>query len=106
MYQDLSTRHDWPVKQAIVDLPIKMKGNSNRSSGNSLSPSGAQNKDVNAASQTLLTDVTPATKATLPVDLSRSKRSLLTLPNVGLRQRDLRCFRPFRGAQRARCEQV
>ena len=25
MYQDLSTRHDWPVKKAIVDLPIRIK---------------------------------------------------------------------------------
>ena len=38
VYQDLSTRHDWPVKNAIVDLPIRLKGNSKRSSGNSLSP--------------------------------------------------------------------
>ena len=29
MYQDLSTRHDWPVKKAIVNLPIKLKENSN-----------------------------------------------------------------------------
>ena len=28
MYQDLSTRHDWPVKEAIVDLPIRLEGNS------------------------------------------------------------------------------
>ena len=27
VFQDLSTHHDWPVKKAIVDLPIKMKGN-------------------------------------------------------------------------------
>ena len=25
VYQDLSTRHDWPVQKAIVDLPISMK---------------------------------------------------------------------------------
>ena len=37
-YQDLSTRPDWPVKKAIVDLPIKLKGNSKRISGNLLSP--------------------------------------------------------------------
>ena len=24
VYQDLSARHDWPVKNAIVDLPIKI----------------------------------------------------------------------------------
>ena len=44
----------------IVDLPIRLKGNSRRTSGNSLSPLGAQfpeyaqNMD---ASQTLLTEV-------------------------------------------------
>ena len=57
MYQDLSTRHDWPVKKAIVDLPIKMKGNSKRTSGNSLSPLGAQTTRISVASQTLLTEV-------------------------------------------------
>ena len=57
MYQDLSTHHDWPVKKAIVDFPIKLKGNSTRTSGNLLSLLGAQNKDVAAASQTLLTEV-------------------------------------------------
>ena len=54
MYQDLSTRHDWPDKKAISDLPIKMKRNSKLTSGNSLSPLEAQNKDIGAASQTLL----------------------------------------------------
>ena len=34
MFQDLSTRHDWPVKNAIVDLPIKLKGTSKRISSN------------------------------------------------------------------------
>ena len=42
---------------AFVDLPIKVKGNSKRSSGNSLSPLGAQNKDISATSQMLLTKV-------------------------------------------------
>ena len=46
MYQDLSTCHDWPIKNVIADLPIKMKGNSKRSSCNSLSPLGVQNKDL------------------------------------------------------------
>ena len=41
----------------IVDLPIKVKGNSKHSSGNSLSPLGAQNKDISATSQMLLTKV-------------------------------------------------
>ena len=32
MYQDLSTRHDWPVEKVIVDWPIRMKENSKRTS--------------------------------------------------------------------------
>ena len=50
MYQDLSTRHDWTLKKAIVHLPISLKGNSKRISDNSLSPLGAQNKDLGSAS--------------------------------------------------------
>ena len=42
---------------AIVDLPIKVKGNWKCSSGNSLSPLGAQNKNISAISQMLLTKV-------------------------------------------------
>ena len=38
-------------------MPISMKGNSKHISGNSLGPLGAQNKDIGAASQTLLTKV-------------------------------------------------
>ena len=35
VYLDLSTRHDWPVvKNAVVDLPIRLKGNPKRSFGN------------------------------------------------------------------------
>ena len=30
VYQDLSTCHDWPVNKAIVNLPIRLKGNSKR----------------------------------------------------------------------------
>ena len=44
VYQDLSTRHDWPVKKDMLDLPIRMKGNSKRIFGDSLSPLEAQNK--------------------------------------------------------------
>ena len=51
MYQDLSMHHDWPVEEAIVNFPIK------RSSGNLLSLSRVLNKDIRAASQTLLTKV-------------------------------------------------
>ena len=56
VYQDLSMRHDWHVKKAIVDLPISMKGNSNRTCGNSLSPLWAQNKDLGSTSQKSLTE--------------------------------------------------
>ena len=56
VYQDLSTHHDWPVKIGIVDLPIRSKGNSKHISGNSLSPLGAHNKVIGAASQLFLRD--------------------------------------------------
>ena len=45
MYQDLSARRDWPVKKAIVDLPIRLNRTSKRISGNSLSPLEDRNKD-------------------------------------------------------------
>ena len=58
MYQDLNTCHDWPDKKAIVNLPIKLKGNLKRISDNCLSPLGdklgAQSKEISAASQALL----------------------------------------------------
>ena len=57
VYQDLRRHHDQPVKNAIVNFPIRMKGNSKLTSSNSLSPLGAQNKDLGTASQTLLTEV-------------------------------------------------
>ena len=40
-----------------MDLPIRLKGNSKRISGFWLSVLGAQNKDIGAALQTLLTGV-------------------------------------------------
>ena len=49
MYQDLSRHHDWPIKKVIVDLPIRLKGN--------LSLLGAQNEDISATLQMLLTGV-------------------------------------------------
>ena len=57
VYQDLRTHHDWPLKKAIVDLPIRLKENSKRTSGNSLSLLGSQNTDLSATLQTLLTEV-------------------------------------------------
>ena len=44
VYRDLSMHHDWPLKKAIVDLPIRLKGN--------LSLLGAQDEDISAALQT------------------------------------------------------
>ena len=41
MYQDLSARHGQPVKNRIVELPIRMKENSKTISGNSSSPHGS-----------------------------------------------------------------
>ena len=45
------------VKNVIVDLPIKMKGNSKCCSGNLSNPLVAQNKDMGTASQMLPTEV-------------------------------------------------
>ena len=39
-YQDLSMCHDWPVRKAIVDFPMKMKQNLKCTFGNLLSPLG------------------------------------------------------------------
>ena len=49
--------HDWPVKKSIVNLPIRLKGNSKHICGNALSLLEVQNKDINAASHMLLTRV-------------------------------------------------
>ena len=46
--------HNWTVKNAIVDLSIRLKGNLKHISGNLLSLLEAQNKDISAASQTVL----------------------------------------------------
>ena len=63
VYQDLSMRHDWPVKQACVDLSIKMKGNSKHTSGSLLE---AQSKGywccfTDVTNQGSLVSVTQAT---------------------------------------------
>ena len=57
VYQDFSTCHDWAVKKAIVDLPIKLKGNSKCTTVDLLSLLGAQSKDLGAPFQLLLTRV-------------------------------------------------
>ena len=53
MYQDWNTHHDWFVKNAIVDLLVRLKGNIKGISGNLLSPLRG-NKAIGPASQTLL----------------------------------------------------
>ena len=70
VFQDLSKQlhHDWPVENANVDLPIKIKGNLKFSSSISLRPLEAQNQDISAALQLLLTEepcVTAVTQTTL-----------------------------------------
>ena len=57
MYQDLSARHDCPVKKAIVDLPIGLKGNTKHISIKLSSPFGTQNKDLGTALHRLLTTI-------------------------------------------------
>lgn len=47
----------WPVKETIVKLPTRMKGNLKCTSCNLLSPLEAQNKDIGTASQILQTEV-------------------------------------------------
>ena len=80
MYQVLSTRHDWPVRNPIVYLSIKMKGNLKRASGNSLSPLGAQNRDFGAASQILI-----EVKLRLRTRLVKSRQENLNLLSTAMR---------------------
>ena len=42
VYQDLSTRQDWPFKKAIVHFPIRLKGNLKRISINSVESVGVE----------------------------------------------------------------
>ena len=58
IYQDLSLCNDRPVKTAIVDFPIRLKGILKPTSSNLLSLLEGQNKDLGAASQRLLIRVT------------------------------------------------
>ena len=46
MYHDLSMCHDWPVENAMVNLPIEMTGNSKITFGNTLR---TQNINIGAA---------------------------------------------------------
>ena len=73
VYHDLSTRHEWRVKNPIVDLPIRLKRYSKRTSGNSLSASVSHNKVIGAASQTLLTGAGLPLRRRLSVMKSNSR---------------------------------
>lgn len=44
-------------ENAFADVPMKMKGNLDFTSGYFLSPLGAENKDIGAASLMLLTEI-------------------------------------------------
>ena len=51
-------RHVWPEKKnPIVDLPIRLQRNPKLTFGNSLSPMGDKDKDLGAASHTVLTGI-------------------------------------------------
>ena len=52
MYQNLSTRHDWPVQKVIFDFPSRLQGTQNALPIICESV-GAQNKYIGAASQAL-----------------------------------------------------
>ena len=68
MYQDVGTNaeiaaqhlcyHDWPVKNAIVHLLIRLKKKKEMHFCYLVESIGAQNKDIGATSQMLLTKVT------------------------------------------------
>ena len=68
MYQDVGTHaeiaaqhlcyHDWPVKNAIVHLLIRLKKEKEMHFCYLVESIGAQNKDIGATSQMLLTEVT------------------------------------------------
>ena len=65
MYQDLSMRHDWPVKKAIVNLPIRLKGNLKCMSVNSIESVGVEH-GMQATHRCVLT-INIAKSGTCPV---------------------------------------
>ena len=62
------------VKNAIVDLTVRLKENTKCISGNSLSLLGTQNRDNGAASQTLLTEVKLRLRRRLPLQRLRNEK--------------------------------
>ena len=67
-YLSRTTGHRfWRTLKGLVDLPIRMKGNSKCSAVNSLSPLGTQKKELGVASQTLLTEAELRLRSRLPL---------------------------------------
>ena len=64
-------------------MPISIKGNSKRASGNSFGPLGAQNKEIGAALHTLLTEVKLGLQRRLHLMLYRSKSHMGKASQVG-----------------------
>ena len=62
------------VKNAVVELTVRLKENTKYISGNSLSLLGAQNRDNGAASQTLLTEVKLRLRRRLPLQRLRNEK--------------------------------
>ena len=64
-------------------MPIGMKGNWKRASGNSFGPLGAQNKEIGAALHTLLTEVKLGLRPRLHFMLYRGKSHMGTMSQLG-----------------------
>ena len=65
--------HGWLVKDAFVDLPVRLKGNSKSTCINPLNPLGTQKKDLVSALQmclvtSLLSWILPLEENLLPLD--------------------------------------
>ena len=73
----ISTTIDWHVKNSIVNLAIRLKGNSKRISGNLSSPLRAPKKDLVASLLSLLTGVKLRLQRRLSVGLSKLDRLIL-----------------------------
>ena len=82
MYQDSSTRHDWPVKKAVQCPFANQDERKIETLFRYLVESvGSENTNLGAASQTLLTDVlkiTSAAQATLLLGLALRAWSLFS----------------------------
>ena len=85
------------VKNAIVDLTVRLKENTKCISGNSLSLLGAQNRDNGAASQTLLTEVKLRLRRRLHVTLHGKSHIGNVKVTWAKRARSVQVSRPSNG---------